>query len=168
MIIRRFRSLAGLMLLSALACGVSLTAVAQAVKVDYVATGEMHRFVVTTFLAGAGVILGGLAIVYGMLDKSKSNELKTLIKANADQVASLATMFEKHHLDQDAHPAGSKARIDPINAKLDILTEKLTTLCAQHELIQNTEGDVCETLAQIRKAASLVTQWDGAERRRKP
>ena len=156
--IRRLHALAPAILTSGAALLVSLTAVAQAVKVDYVTVGEMHRFVVTSFLGGAGTILGGLAIVYAMVDKAKTGEMRTLIQANADQVAAnakqiaeLLDLFGKHHLDPDAHPAGSRARIDPINLKLDVLTEKLTTLAAQYEAIQGQESGICAALADLRR-----------------
>jgi hypothetical protein len=145
-----------------MALAVSLTAWGQAAVVtQYVTTAQMERFVVTLFLSGAGVILGGLAIVYGMLDKSKSSEIRTLIKANADQVAEnaksidkLAAMFAAHHLDADAHPAGSRARIDPINEKLDLLREQqgeihlnLTALVAEHHEIRRNEANICHVLS---------------------
>jgi hypothetical protein len=153
MILCRFRSLAGVLLLAGLAFGASLTAIAQAKAAVYVTPAEMQSYFWTWFLSGAGAILGGLAIVYGMLDKSKSSELRALIKAHGDQVDAtakaldkLAAMFAAHHLDADAHPAGSRARIDPINEKLDDLKDgqnnlglKLERLYTEHRQIRRTE-----------------------------
>lgn len=133
---------------------VTLTAMAQVVKASYVTTDEMHRFVVVTFMSGAGVVLGGLAIVFSMVTSARDREMRSAIAANTDAVGALAEMFRLHHLDADAHPAGSRARIDPLNVKLDKLSTQLTTLVAQHEAMQG--GDACQ----------VSHGWDGVERRR--
>lgn len=164
----RVRAFVPTLLLAGLAAACSLTAVAQAKASVYVTTGEMERYFWTSFLAGAGAILGGLAIVYGMLDKSKTSEMRTLIQANADQVqrnaeqiGDILEMFKQHHLDEDAHPRGSAARINPIKEALDELRDKqneihlqLAGLVAEHHQIRASEDNLCKVLSRRDPALS--------------
>lgn len=160
--IRRLRAAAPSIIVSGAAALVSLTALAQAAKVEYATIGEMHRFVVTSFLGGAGTLLGALAIIYNMVDKARTSELRTIINANGEQVranaahiAEILEMFKAHHLDEDAHPAGSRARIDPIKLTLAEMREKqdeihlnLTALIAEHHYIRKTEDTLCRVLSR--------------------
>lgn len=159
--IRRLHARAGQVLVLGTVLILTLTAAAQAAKVSYVTTEEMHRFVVVTFLSGAGVVLGGLAVVFSMVSGARDKEMRAAIAANTKAVADLAEMFRAHHLDADAHPAGSRARIDPINEKLDELREKqeeihlnLTALVAEHHQIRKSEDALCRVLANRDPKAS--------------
>lgn len=158
--IRRLHARAGQVLVLGAVLILTLTAAAQAAKVSYVTTEEMHRFVVTTFLAGAGVVLSGLAIVFSVVTRYRDAEMHTAIaanaeavQANAEQISELIKMMENHHVDPFAHPAGSANRIDPIKAALGTMNDKLTTLVAQHEAIQEQEGGICAALASVRQIA---------------
>lgn len=175
--IRRLHARAGQIIVLGTVLILTLTAAAQAATVQYVTSGEMHRFVVVTFLSGAGVILGGLAVVFSMVSGARDKEMRSAIAANTAAVSALAEMLKQHHLDPDAHPAGSRARIDPIKATLEKLAGKqeeihlkLTTLVAQHETIQEQEGGICTALREAREALAHFggLGYDGTERRVKP
>jgi hypothetical protein len=156
-ILRRLHARAGQIIVLGTVLILTLTAAAQAAKTQYVTTEEMHRFVVVTFLSGAGVVLGGLAVVFSMVTRYRDSEMHAAIEANAatvqsnaEQISELIKMMENHHVDPFAHPIGSATRIDPINRKLDALTEKLNTLIGQHDAIQGQEHGICEALAELR------------------
>ncbi len=161
--IRRLRAIAPTLMLAGISLVIVTTAAAQAAKISYVTTEELHRFVVVTFLSGAGVILSGLAVVYSLVSGARDKEMRSAIAANTKAVADLAAMMREHHLDVDAHPAGSRARIDPVNVKLDRLQTMLTDVHEQAAVLVSGQmtavaelGEQDERIGKIEKSLQTL------------
>lgn len=157
--IRRLRALAPTILLTITAGIVGMTALAQAAKSDYVTTGEMHRFVVATFLGGVCVILAGVAWVYSETQRARERRIDTAQAAATKQITELAAqvvelvgIVRRHHEDWTAHPTSHEGRIDRMEDGLQklldgqgVLREEFSGLRREHELIRDTELCIMRT-----------------------
>lgn len=131
-------------------------ALGQAVQIaagPFVTHVEMDRAIFRYFLAGMVPVLAGVWIIYSALQRSRNEKtesehraMRESVAANAAQIADIVRLFKEHHEDEGAHPAGSAARIDPINEKLESLLEgqhslglKLERLYSEHRIIRKTE-----------------------------
>ena len=115
---------------------------------------HMRSFVYWTLAVVLGAVITAAAAFVSYLMARLERTLEKSITRLEKTVDDFSVSMSVHHIDPDAHPAGSKARIDPLNVKLDVLAEKLDGLIGEHRAIRESESDICAALRMRRDDGS--------------